>query len=199
MLKKINFSKLNGLVPAVIQDSVSGKVLMTGFMNAEALMQTQKTGKVTFYSRTQKKLWIKGETSGNYLITEKILEDCDRDTLLIYARPVGAVCHTGQPTCFEHDTGPQLAFLQTLQQLVHERKEHAPQTSYTAQLFNKGLARIAQKVGEEAVECVIETMKGDRKRLKEEAADLLYHLLVLLSAQDLEIADIVTVLKNRHK
>ena len=194
----MNFQKLNGLVPAIIQEPTGGKVLMTGFMNKEALETTRQTGKVTFYSRTRNTLWTKGETSGNFLLVKKIMEDCDNDTLLIYAEPVGPVCHTGNPTCFEEDTGPALAFLSHLQDVINGRKGQSAETSYTARLFEKGLPRIAQKVGEEAVECVIEAMKGDKDKFKEEAADLIYHLLVLLAEQNMKIEDVVEVLQKRH-
>ena len=194
----MNFQKLNGLVPAIIQEPAGGKVLMTGFMNKEALETTRQTGKVTFYSRTRNTLWTKGETSGNFLLVKEIIEDCDNDTLLIYAQPVGPVCHTGSPTCFEEDTGPALAFLAQLQEVIIGRKGQSAETSYTARLFEKGLPRIAQKVGEEAVECVIEAMKGDKEKFKEEAADLIYHLIVLLAQQDLNLEEVVEVLRKRH-
>ncbi len=195
----MNFEKLNGLVPAIIQEPTGGKVLMTGFMNEEALAITRKTGKVTFFSRSRNTLWTKGETSGNYLLVKKIFQDCDDDTLLIYAEPVGPVCHTGSATCFDEDPGPELAFLGHLQKVIQGRKGQSPETSYTARLFEKGLPRIAQKVGEEAVECIIEAMKGDKEKFKEEAADLLYHLLVLLAEQEMEIGEVVKVLEGRHK
>lgn len=199
MEKKLDFSKLNGLIPAIIQEPVGGKVLMTGFMNEEALRITKETGKVTFYSRTRQTIWTKGETSGNFLFVKEIFEDCDQDTLLVYAEPSGVVCHTGDPTCFHEDHGPQLDFIRHLQHLIHDRKGQSPESSYTARLFEKGTARIAQKVGEEAVETVIEAMKGDNEKMKEEAADLIYHLLVLLSEKNMDFKDVVEVLKNRHK
>ncbi len=195
----MNFDKLNGLIPAIIQEPGSGKVLMTGFMNEEALTRTRETGKVTFFSRTRNTLWTKGETSNNYLLVKKIMVDCDDDTVLIYAEPTGPVCHTGAETCFFDDPGPGLSFVAHLQKVIHDRKGQSPESSYTARLFEKGIARIAQKVGEEAVECVIEAMKGDKEKFKEEAADLLYHLMVLLSQQDMDIADIAKVLEGRHK
>ncbi|MFW5725314.1 MAG: bifunctional phosphoribosyl-AMP cyclohydrolase/phosphoribosyl-ATP diphosphatase HisIE [Bacteroidota bacterium] len=198
-MKNMNFEKLNGLVPAIIQEPSGGKILMTGFMNEEALQKTRETGKVTFFSRTRNTIWTKGETSGNFMKVLQIFEDCDNDTLLIYAEPTGPVCHTGDATCFHDDPGPGLAFLAQLQSVIKGRKGQSPETSYTARLFEKGLPRIAQKVGEEAVECVIEAMKGDQEKFKEEAADLLYHLLVLLAQQELDIADVVKVLEGRHK
>ncbi|MFW5708502.1 MAG: bifunctional phosphoribosyl-AMP cyclohydrolase/phosphoribosyl-ATP diphosphatase HisIE [Bacteroidota bacterium] len=198
-MKNMNFEKLNGLVPAIIQEPSGGKILMTGFMNEEALQKTRETGKVTFFSRTRNTIWTKGETSGNFMKVLQIFEDCDNDTLLIYAEPTGPVCHTGDATCFHDDPGPGLAFLAQLQSVIKGRKGQSPETSYTARLFEKGLPRIAQKVGEEAVECVIEAMKGDKEKFKEEASDLLYHLLVLLAQQELDIADVVKVLEGRHK
>ena len=195
----MNFEKLNGLIPAIIQEPTGGKVLMTGFMNEEALQKTRETGKITFFSRTRNTLWTKGETSGNFLKVIQIYEDCDNDTLLIYAEPSGPVCHTGDATCFHEDPGPELAFISHLQKVISGRKGASPESSYTARLFEKGLPRIAQKVGEEAVECVIEAMKGDKEKFKEEAADLLYHLMVLLAEQEMEIADVVKVLEGRHK
>lgn len=199
MTNKINFDKLNGLVPAIIQDFASGKVLMLGFMNSEALEKSRDTGKVTFYSRTRDRLWTKGEESGNYLEIKNMFEDCDNDTLLIQAIPTGPVCHTGADTCFHDDPGSALTFISHLQKVIHKRKKSSPESSYTAKLFDKGKAKITQKVGEEAVECIIEAMKGDNERLKEEAADLLYHLMVLLASQNLSIEDVVKILKNRHK
>lgn len=194
----MDFNKLNGLLPAIIQDARSQKVLMLGFMNPEALEQTKKLGKVTFYSRTRKRLWTKGEESGNYLLVEKILEDCDRDTLLIKARPVGPVCHTGADTCFE-EKNRYGNFLQELQDLIHSRKEEMPQGSYTTTLFQKGINKIAQKVGEEAVELVIESKDDNEELFLNEAADLVYHLLVLLAAKGKDIRDVVSVLEERHR
>jgi len=195
----MNFDKLNGLIPAIIQEPGTGKVLMTGFMNPEALEITRQTGKVTFYSRTRNTICTKGEISGNFLMVKQILEDCDRDTILIYAEPTGPVCHTGGATCFHNDPGPSLGFLSYLEKVIQGRKGQAPELSYTARLFEKGLPRIAQKVGEEAVESIIEAMKGDREKFKEEAADLLYHLIVLLAQQEMELKDVVKVLEGRHK
>jgi len=195
----MNFDKLNGLIPAIIQEPGSGKILMTGFMNQQALDITRQSGKVTFYSRTRETIWTKGETSGNFLKVISIYEDCDNDTLLIYAQPTGPVCHTGDTTCFHNDPGPSLGFLSYLETVIQGRKGQSPESSYTARLFEKGLPRIAQKVGEEAVESIIEAMKGDKEKFKEEAADLLYHLIVLLAQQELELKDIVKVLQGRHK
>lgn len=195
----LNFAKFNGLISVTVQDPATGKVLMAGFMNEEALAKTIETGKVTFFSRTRNTLWVKGETSGNFLMVKEILQDCDNDALLIYANPTGPVCHTGSPTCFDGDSGPELAFLGHLQKVISGRKGQSPESSYTARLFEKGKGRIAQKVGEEAVECIIEAMKGDKEKFKEEAADLLYHLIVLMVEQEIQLGDVVKVLENRHK
>ena len=195
----LNFAKFNGLISVTVQDPATGKVLMAGFMNEEALAKTIETGKVTFFSRTRNTLWVKGETSGNFLMVKEILQDCDNDALLIYANPTGPVCHTGSPTCFDGDSGPELAFLGHLQKVISGRKGQSPESSYTARLFEKGKGRIAQKVGEEAVECIIEAMKGDKEKFKEEAADLLFHLIVLMVEQEIQLGDVVKVLENRHK
>ncbi len=189
---------MNGLVPAIIQDARSLKVLMLGFMNEEALERTRKVGKVTFFSRTRNRLWTKGEESGNFLYVEGVLEDCDRDTLLIKARPAGPVCHTGSDTCFDEENSAG-NFLLELQDLIHTRKAEMPEDSYTTSLFSKGINKIAQKVGEEAVELVIEA-KDDRDDLfLNEAADLIYHLLVLLSAKGKDIRDVTSLLEQRHR
>ena len=167
-------------------------------MNQEAVEMTQQLGKVTFYSRTQNKLWTKGETSGNYLLVKSISSDCDNDTLLIKAEPTGPVCHTGSDTCFDEGNQADLPFLDYLEKLIHNRKNDAPDNSYTAELFTKGMPKIAQKVGEEAVEVVIDAVQKNDARLKEETADLLYHLLVLLAERDIKLADVIDVLKARH-
>ncbi len=195
---KINFEKSGGLVPAVIQDVKTAKVLMLGYMNQESLEKTKRENKVTFYSRSRKQLWTKGETSGNFLLVKEILADCDADTLLIKAEPTGPVCHTGQDTCFNETNKQGLLFLNSLEQLINERKEKMPENSYTTELFQKGIRRIAQKVGEEANEVVIEAVAGDTERLKEETADLLYHLIVLLAENGLSLPDVCDVLENRH-
>ena len=200
----MDFKKLNGLVPAIIQDADSKVVLMLGFMDQEALEKTREDGKVTFYSRTRKRLWTKGEESGNFLHVVEILEDCDQDTLLIKARPAGPVCHTGSDTCFsESNTGAPprdgLSFLTQLQELIHQRKARMPEGSYTTTLFNAGINKIAQKVGEEAVELVIEAKDENDELFLNEAADLVYHLLVLLSARGKDLSDVVSVLEERHK
>jgi phosphoribosyl-ATP pyrophosphohydrolase/phosphoribosyl-AMP cyclohydrolase len=193
---EMNFEKGGGLLPAIIQDAKTRQVLMLGYMNAEALEQTQKEGKVTFFSRTKNRLWTKGETSGNFLMVKEIYPDCDRDTLLILAEPIGPVCHTGTPTCFEGDEMPEGDFLHELERIVDERSQADPAESYTARLFGKGVNKIAQKVGEEAVETVIDAMDDNLERLKEESADLLYHLLVLLRFKGLRLADVEEVLRG---
>jgi len=197
----INFNKeLSGLIPAIIQDQHSNKVLMLGFMNREAYEKTVQSGQVTFYSRTRKCLWTKGEESGNFLNVVSIIADCDQDTLLIKAIPAGPVCHTGADTCWE-DSNPtdDFYFLKTLQDFIAKRKKEMPAGSYTTSLFESGTAKIAQKVGEEAVETVIEAMANNDERLLYEASDLLYHMMVLLSHKGLSISDLATELKKRHK
>jgi len=199
----MDFKKLDGLIPAVIQDARTNRVLMLGFMNPEALEKTRREGKVTFYSRTKNRLWTKGEESGNYLHVEAILEDCDQDTLLIKVQPEGPVCHTGRDTCFNelNRPGQDLAgmdFIIRLQELIHTRKKEMPEGSYTTSLFEKGINKIAQKVGEEAVELLIEAKDSNDGLFMDEAADLLYHLLVLLSAKGKDIRDVAAVLEQRH-
>ncbi len=194
----MDFEKLDGLVPAIIQDVITDRVLMLGFMNQEALRKTREEGRVTFYSRTRQRLWTKGEESGHFLDVVDILEDCDQDTLLIKAKPHGPVCHTGSDTCFNEDNSLGIEFLLELQELIHHRKQEMPEGSYTTRLFSEGINRIAQKVGEEAVELVIESKDQDDDRFLSEAADLVYHLLVLLSARELGIADVARALEKRH-
>ena len=196
---ELDFKKTDGLIPAVIQDERTNKVLMVGFMNEEALKKTQTTGKVTFFSRTKKRLWTKGEESGNYLNVISITEDCDRDTLLIKVHPEGPVCHTGDDTCFQEKNEEPLLFLKYLQDFIVHRRREMPENSYTTSLFNKGIGRIAQKVGEEAVETIIEAMNGDDERLLYEASDLLYHLIVLLTYKGHRIEDLANELEKRHK
>jgi phosphoribosyl-ATP pyrophosphohydrolase/phosphoribosyl-AMP cyclohydrolase len=200
----MDFEKLNGLIPVIIQDANTDTVLMLGFMNSEALDRTREEGKVTFFSRTKNRLWTKGEESGNFLHVVEILEDCDKDTLLIKANPAGPVCHTGSETCFNEKNiaspDPEgLSFIAQLQQLIHKRKIEMPDGSYTTSLFNAGINKIAQKVGEEAVELVIEAKDNNDELFLNEAADLLYHLLVLLTAKGKDIKDVVAVLEQRHK
>ncbi len=198
-ISTIDFNKLNGLVPAVIQDSQTMKVLMVGFMNEEAVAKTREIGKVTFFSRTKNRLWTKGEESGNFLEVISILTDCDNDTLLIKAKPVGPVCHTGADTCFsEINPKSDVQFLSYLQDFIDLRKKEMPEGSYTTSLFNAGTRKITQKVGEEAVETIIGAMAGDDKNFIYEAGDLLYHLIVLLAHKGYRIEDIVGELKKRH-
>lgn len=196
---KINFDKNTGLAPAIVQDDNTNKVLMLGYMNQEALDKTQQIKKVTFFSRSRNTLWTKGETSGKYLILKSLTFDCDRDTVLVKAVPTGPVCHTGQDTCFNEENPTGLGFLSQLEDLIKERKNSLPQGSYTAELFSKGINKIAQKVGEEAVEVVIDAVANNPERVKEESADLLYHLLVLLAHQNIGLSEVIEVLQKRHK
>lgn len=196
----LDFSKLNGLLPAVIQDNKTGKVLMLGFMNEEAYQKTCEIGKVTFFSRSKNRLWTKGEESGNFLNIVSIQPDCDNDTLLIKVNPVGPVCHTGQDTCWgETNHQDDLMFLKTLQDFIDKRKQEMPVGSYTTSLFQSGTAKMAQKVGEEAVETVIEAMANNDERLIYEASDMLYHLIVLLTHKGFRIEDLARELQKRHK
>jgi phosphoribosyl-ATP pyrophosphohydrolase/phosphoribosyl-AMP cyclohydrolase len=198
MLKSsaIDFSKLNGLVPCVVQDARTNVVLMLGFMNEEAYQKTVAEQRVTFYSRTKQRLWTKGESSGNFLALVDVLLDCDQDTLLIKAIPAGPVCHTGAATCFgEANPGWDL---NTLERIIQERKANPQQGSYTNLLLNKGINKVAQKVGEEAVELVIEAKDDNKELFLGEAADLMYHYLVLLAAKDMSLQDVMEVLQKRH-
>ncbi|MFA6590392.1 MAG: bifunctional phosphoribosyl-AMP cyclohydrolase/phosphoribosyl-ATP diphosphatase HisIE [Bacteroidales bacterium] len=197
---KLDFDKMGGLLPAIIQDHVSGKVLMLGFMNQEALDKTIETGKVTFYSRTKGRLWTKGEESGHFLHLVSIKEDCDHDTLLIQANPEGVVCHLGWDTCFnEKNTSGDLEFLLYLQDFIDRRFREMPEGSYTTSLFKDGVKRMAQKVGEEAVETLIEAVDGNDERFLYEASDMLYHLMVLLTSKGYRLEDLARELKKRHK
>lgn len=195
----LDFQKMNGLVPAIIQDNNTLKVLMLGFMNEEALKKTEETGRVTFFSRTKNRLWTKGEESGNFLHVVSITPDCDNDTLLVKVNPTGPVCHTGSDTCWDEDNKTDIAFLQYLQEFITRRKAEMPEGSYTTSLFDKGLNRMAQKVGEEAVETVIEAVNGTDEGFLYEASDLVYHLIVLLTAKGYSLADIAKELEKRHK
>ena len=195
----MDFKKMGGLIPAIIQDEHTNKVLMLGFMNEESLEKTLSTGKVTFFSRTKNRLWTKGEESGNFLNLVSIAEDCDNDTLLIKVNPEGPVCHTGDDTCFKEKNKEDIFFLKYLQDFIDRRRSEMPEKSYTTSLFNKGVGPIAQKVGEEAVETVIEAINGDDERLIYEASDLLYHLIVLLSYKGFRLEDLANELKKRHK
>jgi phosphoribosyl-AMP cyclohydrolase / phosphoribosyl-ATP pyrophosphohydrolase len=195
---KPDFKKMNGLVPAVIQDAVTMQVLMVGFMNEEALQKTISEGKITFFSRSKNRLWTKGETSGNFLYVNEIKTDCDNDTLLIFASPAGPVCHLGTPTCFG-DKNNSKGFVYKLQDVINQRIDENAGDSYTNKLFLKGINKVAQKVGEEAVELVIEAMGKNDELFKNEAADLLYHYLILLKAKSFKLEDIEEVLEGRHK
>ena len=196
----IDFEKMGGLVPAIIQDADTRKVLMLGFMNEEAYQKTVETKHVTFWSRTRNTLWTKGETSGNYLNLVEMKVDCDQDTLLVQVHPVGPTCHTGTDTCWGEDNTPQssLLFLAELQDFIIRRKQEMPEGSYTTRLFSEGVNKIAQKVGEEALETVIEATNGSDEHLVYEASDLLYHLLVLLTEKGLRIEDVASELCKRH-
>jgi len=195
----IDFEKSGGLLPAIIQDAVTGKVLMLGYMNQESYQKTLTTGKVTFYSRSRQQLWTKGETSGNFLMFKEVKVDCDGDTLLIKANPIGPVCHTGNDTCFNEINSADLDFLNYLEKVIQDRQINPRVGSYTNKLFDAGIKKIAQKVGEEATELVIDAVDGDINRIKEEAADLLYHLLVLLVNREIALKDVISVLEKRHK
>ena len=196
---ELDFDKMNGLVPAIIQDNETRKVLMLGFMNKEAYDKTVETGKVTFFSRTKNRLWTKGEESGNFLHVVSIKADCDNDTLLIQVNPVGPVCHTGTDTCWGEKNEEPVMFLKLLQDFIDKRHEEMPEKSYTTSLFESGINKIAQKVGEEAVETVIEAVANNNTDVVYEASDLIYHLLVLLENQGLSIADLEEELAERHK
>lgn len=196
---KIDFEKMGGLVPAIIQDATTKNVLMLGFMNEEAYQKTIDTRHVTFWSRTRQTLWTKGETSGHFLNLVSMQIDCDNDTLLVKVNPVGPTCHKGTDTCWgeANDKNP-LLFLGELQDFINKRKEEMPEGSYTTSLFTKGVNKIAQKVGEEALETVIEATNGTNDHLVYEASDLLYHLLVLLTEKGLRIEDVASELQQRH-
>ena len=195
----IDFNKCGGLVPAIIQDATTKVVLMLGYMNEEALKKTQETGLVTFFSRSRQCLWTKGETSGNYLHLVDIKVDCDNDTLLIQATPDGPTCHKGTDTCWGEENKPNpLLFLSELSDLIEKRHEEMPEGSYTTSLFKDGLNRMAQKVGEEALELVIEATNGTNERLIYEGSDMLYHLIVLLTSKGLRIEDMARELMERH-
>ncbi len=195
-ISKLNFEKSGGLIPCIVQDSLTDKVLMLGYMNAEALAKTLKENIVTFFSRSKKRLWTKGETSGNFLHLEEIKIDCDNDTLLLKVKPDGPTCHTGADTCFNETNS--ISNLQFLESRIQERKNNPKEGSYTTQLFNAGINKVAQKVGEEAVELIIEAKDNSKDLFLGEAADLMYHYLVLLSAKDFQLSDVITVLKARH-
>lgn len=196
---EIDFDKLGGLVPAIVQDARTKNVLMLGFMNREAYDKTIATGKVTFWSRSRNCLWTKGETSGNYLNLIEVKNDCDKDTLLVKAIPDGPTCHTGTDTCWGEDNSSNpLLFLTELQDFIEKRHEEMPEGSYTTSLFKKGINRIAQKVGEEALETVIEATNGSNDKMVYEASDMLYHLIVMLTEKGLRIEDVANELQKRH-
>lgn len=196
---KLDFQKSGGLIPAVIQDANTHKVLMLGYMNEESLAKTEEIGKVTFFSRSKNRLWTKGEESGNFLNVVSILPDCDSDSLLIKVHPEGPVCHTGADTCWNEENKTNISFLAYLQDFITKRYEEMPEGSYTTSLFQQGVNKIAQKVGEEAVETVIEAVNGTDDRLLYEASDLVYHLIVLLTSKGYSLSDIATELAKRHK
>jgi phosphoribosyl-ATP pyrophosphohydrolase/phosphoribosyl-AMP cyclohydrolase len=193
-----NFDKLNGLIPAIIQDQRTGAVLMLGFMNPEAFEKTSREKRVTFFSRTKNRLWTKGEESGHYLNVVEIKPDCDNDTLLIKVIPEGPVCHTGTISCFGDEINPPMNFISELQQILRDRKTNMPESSYTAGLFRKGTNAIAQKLGEEAVELIIESKENNDDRFLNESADLLFHMIILLIERGYGLEDVVEVLKKRH-
>ncbi|HON18158.1 MAG TPA: bifunctional phosphoribosyl-AMP cyclohydrolase/phosphoribosyl-ATP diphosphatase HisIE [Salinivirgaceae bacterium] len=197
-MTNLNFDKLNGLIPAIVQDAFTNKVLMLGFMNREALEVSLKTGFATFFSRTRRQIWTKGETSGNFLKVLEIIPDCDGDTLLVKVSPQGPVCHTGNDTCFNEQNINTLGFIEYLESVIENRKQSTAEESYTAKLLSSGAKRIAKKIGEEAVELSLEAKNGTDQRLLDEAADLLYHMLVLLSSRNLTFNNVIETLKSRH-
>ncbi|MFT4736669.1 MAG: phosphoribosyl-ATP pyrophosphohydrolase/phosphoribosyl-AMP cyclohydrolase [Cyclobacteriaceae bacterium] len=199
-MKAIDFEKGDGLVPAIVQDAYTKKVLMLGYMNKESFELTESTKKVTFWSRSKDRLWVKGESSGNTLHYVSAALDCDQDSLLIQANPAGPTCHTGDDTCFQETNEPNgVQFLSYLFSIISDRYEDREEGSYTSSLFNKGMNKVAQKVGEEAVEVVIEAKDDNIDLFKNESADLIYHLLVLIRAKEIQLDDVIDVLKMRHK
>jgi phosphoribosyl-ATP pyrophosphohydrolase/phosphoribosyl-AMP cyclohydrolase len=194
----IDFKKMEGLIPAVVQDAFTGKVLMLGYMNEAALAKTEESGRVTFFSRSKNRLWTKGETSGHFLEVVSMQEDCDGDTILVKAKPSGPVCHTGADTCFNEGNASKTPFIDQLRAIIKDRKANPSEGSYTSSLFSKGINKLAQKVGEEAVELVIEAKDDNKDLFLGEAADLLFHYLVLLEAKGYELDEVVDVLMKRH-
>ncbi len=197
-IEQLDFEKVDGLLPAIVQNAVSGRVLMLGYMNRQALEKTLQTGLVTFWSRSKGRLWTKGETSGNFLNLVDIGTDCDNDSLLILARPQGPTCHLGRESCFG-ELAPSLEFIAKLEQILSDRKTASPESSYTASLYAKGTKRIAQKVGEEAVETALAATVHNRQETIDEASDLVYHLLALLQQENLDLSAIAQNLKRRHE
>jgi len=197
-IDKLDFSKGNGLIAVIIQDATTGKVLMLGYMDRAALEKTLAEQKVTFFSRSKQRLWTKGETSGNFLQLVEMAMDCDQDALLVKVHPIGPTCHTGSDTCFE-ESNQNDHFLWHLERVIQDRKNNPSSESYTAKLFKKGINKIAQKVGEEAVEIVIEAKDDNRDLFLNEAADLMYHYLVLLAAKEESLDEVINILKERHK
>lgn len=198
-ITQLAWDKMDMLLPATVQDAISGKVLMQGYMNQAAMEKTLDTGLVTFFSRSKQRLWTKGETSGNTLDLVSVACDCDQDSLLVLANPNGPTCHTGVESCWFDGNTPAFTFLADLERVLAARKDADPKSSYTASLYNKGIKRIAQKVGEEGVETALAATVHDKEELKNEAADLLYHLTVLLQASDMSLNDALDVLRERHK
>jgi phosphoribosyl-ATP pyrophosphohydrolase/phosphoribosyl-AMP cyclohydrolase len=198
-LSQLAWQKMDNLLPCIVQNAVSGKVLMQAYMDQAALKHTLETSKVTFFSRSKQRLWTKGESSGHTLELVEISADCDQDSILVLAHPNGPTCHTGTETCWFDSQSPQISFIAELEQVIASRKGADPASSYTAELFSKGIKRIAQKVGEEGVETALAATVQDLDELKNESADLLYHLLVLLQASNLNLVDVIEVLKQRHK
>ncbi|CNI71053.1 bifunctional phosphoribosyl-AMP cyclohydrolase/phosphoribosyl-ATP diphosphatase HisIE [Yersinia enterocolitica] len=197
-INQLDWEKVDNLMPAIVQHAVSGEVLMMGYMNKEALAVTEETGKVTFFSRTKQRLWTKGESSGHFLNVVNIYPDCDNDTLLILVNPIGPTCHLGNNSCFA-PAASDWGFLYQLEQLLASRKSTDPASSYTAKLYASGTKRIAQKVGEEGVETALAATVNDREELTNEASDLMYHLLVLLQDQDLDLSKVIGRLRERHE
>lgn len=195
---RLDWAKGGGLLPAIVQDARSGAALMLGYMSADALAQTLQTGKVTFYSRSKQRLWVKGETSGHFLVLKSLRADCDNDTILIQAEPIGPTCHKGTQSCFGDGSEPPLAFLAELDALVAQRERDRPAGSYTTKLFESGIRRIAQKIGEEGVETALAAVAQEDAALLSESADLIFHLLVLLRARGLDLPQVVAELRRRH-
>lgn len=198
-IEALAWDKMDGMLPVVVQHAISGKIQMQGYMNREALQKSLDTGHVTFFSRSKQRLWTKGESSGHTLDLLELSCDCDQDALIALAMPNGPTCHTGDPSCWHQGATPSLTFVAELEQVLAQRKSAAPDSSYTASLYAKGIKRIAQKVGEEGVETALAATVGDLEELKNESADLLYHLLVLLQASNLSLQDVIQVLQARHQ